>query len=95
MRYLKKGTNIGKIEKKGNSRIKISVKWGNRGMHKEKNQGMKKFSCQKGYIQLNSCNSNSYNSNNHVNRTNSSVPSDFTSKSQTPIIRNSCNSNKF
>ena len=33
------------------------------------------------YIQLNSCNSNSYSWNNHINRTNSAVLSEFTLKS--------------
>ena len=41
-------------------------------------------------IQFNSCNSNSYNSKEHLNRTNSSVPSEFTSK---PLQENSFNSN--
>ena len=41
-------------------------------------------------LQLNSCNSNSYNSKDHLNRTNSSVPSEFTSK---PLQENSFNSN--
>ena len=42
------------------------------------------------YIQLNPCNSNSYNSKDHLNRTNSSVPSEFTSN---PLQENSSNSN--
>ena len=41
-------------------------------------------------IQLNSCNSNSCNSKNHLNRTNSLVLSEFTSK---PLQENSFNSN--
>ena len=41
-------------------------------------------------IQLNSCNSNSCNSKDHLNRTNSSVLSEFTSK---PLQENSFNSN--
>ena len=41
-------------------------------------------------VQLNSCNSNSYNSKDHLNRTNYSVPSEFTSK---PLQENSFNSN--
>ena len=36
MRYLKKGTNIGKIEAKGNSRIKIQCEMWQSGMNKEK-----------------------------------------------------------
>ena len=44
------------------------------------------------YIQLNPCNSNSYNSKDHLNRTNSSVPSEFTSK---PLQENSFNSNSY
>ena len=41
-------------------------------------------------MQLNSCNSNSCNSKDHLNRTNSSVPSEFTSK---PSQENSFNLN--
>ena len=41
-------------------------------------------------IQLNSCNSNSRNSKDHLNGTNSSVPSEFTG---TPLQENSFNSN--
>ena len=41
-------------------------------------------------VQLNSCNSNSYNLKDHLNQTNSSVLSEFTSK---PVQENSFNSN--
>ena len=41
----------------------------------------------KKYIQLNSCNPNSYNSNNHVIRTNYPVPQISLSCMETPIIR--------
>ena len=47
------------------------------------------------YIQLNSCNSNSYNSKTHTIRTDSLVPSEFKYRIKTHIIRNSCNSNKI
>ena len=36
MRYLKKGTNIGKIEAKGNSRIKIQCEMGQSGTRGKK-----------------------------------------------------------
>ena len=46
-------------------------------------------------IQWNPCNSNSYNSKNHLNRTDLSVPYLINSYKKTPIIRKSCNSNNF
>ena len=46
-------------------------------------------------IQWDPCNSNSYNSKNHLNRTDLSDPCLINSYKKTPITRKSCNSNNF